>query len=149
LDAHGFALGAHVYLGDEVGGPGSTAGDHLLGHELVHVVQGARGELDASGISAPSDAAERAASSYEAGGSAPIGAQVAPTASSSPPAGAVMRRARSGAFDAQSVLELVHGPLPPAVASRFARILHGRPELEALRQDLSARTGEAARQGAS
>jgi hypothetical protein len=62
LQAHAFAVGADVYFGQGEWAPGTPAGDRLLAHELTHVVQHDEGRLGGgSGVSSPTDPAEREA----------------------------------------------------------------------------------------
>lgn len=81
LGAHAFALGTDVFFGAGEFAPGTRAGDHLLAHELTHVVQHDEGRLPSSGsddlsVSSPMDSAEREAEA--------VAAQVAPALSSEP-----------------------------------------------------------------
>ena len=46
LGARAFTLGSHIFFGEGEFAPGTTAGDRLLRHELTHVVQHARGEME-------------------------------------------------------------------------------------------------------
>jgi hypothetical protein len=66
LGARALALGTHVYFGAGQFTPGTTAGDRLLAHELVHVVQFDEGRLPGARgagleVSQPEDATEREA----------------------------------------------------------------------------------------
>ncbi|HEX2571372.1 MAG TPA: DUF4157 domain-containing protein [Polyangia bacterium] len=70
LGARALALGTHIYFGAGQYAPGTPAGDRLLVHELMHVVQHDRGHLvQPSGerflTSHPDDATEREARSAE------------------------------------------------------------------------------------
>ncbi|MBW2258764.1 MAG: DUF4157 domain-containing protein, partial [Deltaproteobacteria bacterium] len=59
LEAHAFALGAHLFFGPGEWAPGTPGGDRILAHELTHVQQHDRGELPHDeGVSDPSDRAE-------------------------------------------------------------------------------------------
>lgn len=60
LGANAFAAGAELYFGAGRFSPSSASGEHLLAHELAHVVQAARGG-SAEGVSRPGDSAEREA----------------------------------------------------------------------------------------
>jgi hypothetical protein len=66
LGARALAFGAHVYFGAGQFAPGTTAGDRLLAHELVHVVQFDEGRLPPARragleVSRPEDRAEQEA----------------------------------------------------------------------------------------
>jgi hypothetical protein len=63
LSARAYAIGRHVVFGRGAYAPGTTTGSHLLGHELAHVVQQARGGSAAPGRESPGleAAAEHAA----------------------------------------------------------------------------------------
>ncbi len=63
VQATAFTTGADVYFSRGTYAPGTSAGDHLLGHELAHVVQGGRGASAAAGpvIGKADDPAEAAA----------------------------------------------------------------------------------------
>jgi hypothetical protein len=63
-----FTTGDDVFLGADADRPGSAQGDRLLVHELAHVVQQREASRVADGVSAPGDAAERAAHAVAAGG---------------------------------------------------------------------------------
>lgn len=82
LNAQAFAIGPDVYFGEGRFAPGTPTGDHLIAHELTHVVQADEGRLpgptgDGLDVSSPHDAheveAERMAGQFvsgEMGGSA-------------------------------------------------------------------------------
>lgn len=63
VQATAFTAGADVYFTRGTYAPGTSAGDHLLSHELAHVVQGGRGASAAAGpvIGKADDPAEAAA----------------------------------------------------------------------------------------
>jgi hypothetical protein len=63
LSARAYTVGRHVVFGRGEYAPGTTAGRHLLGHELAHVVQQSRGGPAAPGAENPllEAAADRAA----------------------------------------------------------------------------------------
>ncbi|OIQ81034.1 hypothetical protein GALL_372110 [mine drainage metagenome] len=63
VQATAFTAGADVYFSRGTYAPGTSAGDHLLSHELAHVVQGGRGASAAAGpvIGKADDPAEAAA----------------------------------------------------------------------------------------
>ncbi len=71
INAHAFAVGEHVYFGQGEYRPHSTDGQHLLAHELTHVVQHQENRLRPGGntggqagdvaVSSPHDAHEREA----------------------------------------------------------------------------------------
>lgn len=61
LNAHAFALGAEIFFGSGTFAPGTAKGDRLLAHELTHVIQHDEGRLHGTGVSDPSDPAEREA----------------------------------------------------------------------------------------
>jgi hypothetical protein len=69
LDAVAFTTGDHIVLGSAAEQPGTPAGDHLLMHELAHVVQQRRAAHVIDGISTPTDAAEGAADAVAHGAS--------------------------------------------------------------------------------
>lgn len=63
LNAHAFAIGPDIYFGGGELAPGTAQGDHLLAHELQHIVQADEGRLPgASGpglsVSSPTDVHE-------------------------------------------------------------------------------------------
>jgi hypothetical protein len=61
LEADAFAVGNDIYFGAGRYAPGTETGDHLLAHELAHVVQHADGRMpsaDGLTVSDPSDALE-------------------------------------------------------------------------------------------
>lgn len=66
LEARAFTFGSDVAFGSGEYAPGTARGQHLLAHELAHVVQNNRGRGSAEGVSSPGDrteiAADRAAS---------------------------------------------------------------------------------------
>jgi hypothetical protein len=68
LNAHAFALGAHIFFGKGGFGDGAAA-DRLLAHELTHVVQHDEGRLPSSSnendVSNPSDPSEQEAYANE------------------------------------------------------------------------------------
>lgn len=67
LNAHAFALGAHIFFGKGGFGEGQAA-DRLLAHELTHVVQHDEGRLPSSTeneVSNPSDPSEQEAYANE------------------------------------------------------------------------------------
>jgi hypothetical protein len=66
VQATAFTHGSDIYFSHGTFTPGTEAGDHLLAHELAHVVQGSTGRWDAAGgsgvrIGRADDAAESAA----------------------------------------------------------------------------------------
>jgi hypothetical protein len=66
LGARALVLGSHIYFGAGQYAPGTTSGDRLLLHELVHIVQHDGGRLPGQGsekpsVSQPEDAHEREA----------------------------------------------------------------------------------------
>jgi hypothetical protein len=65
LHANAFTVGSDIYFDRGQYAPGSEAGDHLLAHELAHVVQGAGAAASAAGtgptVSRPDDPSEGAA----------------------------------------------------------------------------------------
>ncbi len=66
INAKAFAQGSNVFFGEGQYDPGSKEGQHLIAHELAHVVQtgGAANspkQLKATAVSSPSDGAEKAA----------------------------------------------------------------------------------------
>lgn len=75
LGARAFTVGSHVFFGRGELAPGTSQGEQLLAHELVHVQQADHGRLPhASGsagesvqVSSPADAVEREAESRAAG----------------------------------------------------------------------------------
>ncbi len=63
LNAHAYAIGADIYFNTSEFAPGTPTGDHLLLHELTHVMQHDEGRLgggssDGLNVSSPSDATE-------------------------------------------------------------------------------------------
>lgn len=64
LNARAFTTGEDIYFGQGAYDPNSQSGQHLLAHEVAHVVQGGSGAKSSGtglSISDPADAAERAA----------------------------------------------------------------------------------------
>lgn len=66
INAKAFAQGSNVFFGEGQYDPGSEGGQHLIAHELAHVVQtgGAKSspvQAKANGVSSPGDGAETAA----------------------------------------------------------------------------------------
>lgn len=67
VDAQAFTAGSHVVLGPRTPDPSSSAGAHLLAHELAHVVQQGMGPVESRTwepglrVSDPSDRSEREA----------------------------------------------------------------------------------------
>lgn len=65
LNAHAFALGAHIFFGKGTYSEQGRATDRLLAHELTHVVQHDEGRLPSSSgeneVSSPSDPSEQEA----------------------------------------------------------------------------------------
>ncbi len=59
LSARAFTVGADIFFAASAFAPGTQEGDHLLAHELAHVVQADEGRLSAQdGLSSPTDLAE-------------------------------------------------------------------------------------------
>jgi Domain of unknown function (DUF4157) len=61
VEAEAFTTGDDIVLGGNAPRPGTPEGDHLLEHELAHVVQQRRASTVIEGVSSPHDAAESAA----------------------------------------------------------------------------------------
>ncbi len=62
IDAHAYTVGNDVVFGRSQFAPGTHAGDHLIAHELTHVVQQRHAPtLQTSGLDAPGDPSEREA----------------------------------------------------------------------------------------
>ena len=70
VGAIAFTAGDDIVLGADADRPGSAGGDRLLRHELAHVAQQREASHVVDRVSAPGDAAERAAHAVAAGGSA-------------------------------------------------------------------------------
>lgn len=110
LNAHAFALGAHLFFGSGAYAPGTPEGDELLLHELQHVVQHDQGRLptgpDAS-VSSPSDPSEveaRRVAREAMGAPGAVGAAPGPASTAAAPAvgvdGPAMRNPLGDALDA-------------------------------------------------
>lgn len=61
VEAEAFTTGDDIVLSANAPRPGTPEGDHLLAHELAHVVQQRRASALIAGVSSPHDAAESAA----------------------------------------------------------------------------------------
>ncbi|CAD5367073.1 hypothetical protein RA210_U10643 [Rubrivivax sp. A210] len=80
VKASAYAFGNHIVFG-QGGAASSTAGRHLLAHELAHVVQqrGGSPAPTASGVQSAESAAEASADRVTAGRGVAVGGDIAPT----------------------------------------------------------------------
>lgn len=93
IDAVAFTTGADIVLGADAGALGTQVSDRALQHELVHVAQQRHAAAIVSGISSPTDAAERGADTL-AHENAGLATTAAPAAGGGNAVPAVQRQAK-------------------------------------------------------
>lgn len=135
LGAEAWTLGTDLYFAADTYAPGTPAGDHLIAHEIAHVVQqqgGAarevRGRLE---VSAPGDAleleAERFADAFAAGGTATIAQRTGAVVQRrpiDPPQNLDERAAAADDRGARALArELVRDEVAPAEVARLAALV--------------------------
>jgi hypothetical protein len=137
LDAAAFTRGSDVYFGAGRYAPGTPAGEALLAHELVHVLQQAAGEVDdqAGRVVAPDHPSEARAARAETGRQPPGAGAVAHAIQRQPLEAPVLEVAPDrpevlrglGSFVANAVSDALWGPndVPAALEA-----LRGRSKTE-------------------
>jgi hypothetical protein len=135
LGAEAWTLGTDLYFAADTYAPGTPAGDHLIAHEIAHVVQqqggAAREVRERLEVSAPGDAleleAERFADAFAAGGTATIAQRTGAVVQRrpvDPPQNLDERAAAADDRGARALArELVRDEVAPAEVARLAALV--------------------------